>query len=159
MGYSSFMHASVTRFRAKHFYSVAEHRKYTFVKPHEFVTIVPTITHIIIPQLYFTDPFKLLLEADNYSTFIHISKHILLISNQIHTAKNNVPWLNTLLRRQSLFRSRLQRSQPHNVTETETFDYQIVYRAVILSLFLNHVVYISSHILSRKSYFGETCSM
>jgi hypothetical protein len=87
MEYSSFMHALVTRFRAKLVHSVVEQMECTFAKPHEVVTIVPSITNNIVPPLYFTDPCRLFLEADNYSKFVHIFTHILLISTPIHTGK------------------------------------------------------------------------
>jgi hypothetical protein len=76
---------------------------------------------------YFTETFKIKFEVHNYSVLVHIciQNNTVFLWTPLHTRTQMYLAQCRLIHSQRIFRSQQQGSQPHNMTETETFDYKI----------------------------------
>jgi hypothetical protein len=117
MEYSSFLHTSAMLFigKALRFLSGTEiiHVSET-IWSHHF-----TVYNTHFKSLYFdfTDTFKILFESHNYSKFVHIFTHSLLISTPFHTRKQTCLAVWRFLHTHSIFRLQDQDSQRQNMTK------------------------------------------
>jgi hypothetical protein len=108
---------------------------------------------------YFTETFKVYLDAYNYLELVHIrihTHHLLFISTSSYQEQTYLEGRRLLVSRR-IFRSQRQGSQRHNMTERETFDYHIDYRTVNfppIFKIISYILLLDS--LQRRGNFGDT---